>query len=35
MLEAFKEYKQECENRTFPTEAHTFKMKDEVLEKLY
>lgn len=35
MLEAFKKYKQECENRTFPTEAHTFKMKDEVLEKLY
>lgn len=35
MLEAFKEYKQECENRTFPAEAHTFKMKDEVLEKLY
>lgn len=35
MLEAFKKYKQECENRTFPTETHTFKMKDEVLEKLY
>ncbi len=35
MLNAFKEYKHECENRTFPTESNTFKMNAEVLEKLY
>ena len=35
MLEAFKQYKAECENRTFPTPSNTFKISDEVLEKLY
>ena len=35
MLEAFKQYKAECENRTFPTPSHTFKISEEVLEKLY
>ena len=34
MLEAFKQYKAECENRTFPTPSHTFKISEEVLEKL-
>jgi 3-methyl-2-oxobutanoate hydroxymethyltransferase len=35
MLNAFKEYKKEVEERTFPDDSHTFKIKDEVLEKLY
>lgn len=35
MLNAFIEYKKECENRTFPAERNTFKIKDEVLDKLY
>ena len=35
MLEAFKQYKAECENRTFPTPSNTFKISKEVLEKLY
>ena len=35
MLEAFKQYKAECENRTFPTPSNTFKISEEVLEQLY
>lgn len=35
MLEAIKQYKAECENRTFPTPSNTFKISEEVLEKLY
>lgn len=35
MLNAFKEYKEECEKRTFPTDANTFKISDDVLNKLY
>lgn len=35
MLEAFKQYKADCEERTFPSEAHAFKISDEVMEKLY
>lgn len=35
MLEAFKQYKAECENRTFPTPSNTFKISEEVLEELY
>ncbi len=35
MIEAFKQYKAECENRTFPTPSNTFKISEEVLEKLY
>lgn len=35
MLEAFKQYKAECENRTFPNPSNTFKISEEVLEKLY
>lgn len=35
MLNAFRQYKEECENRTFPAEEQSFKMSDEVLSKLY
>lgn len=35
MLDAFKQYKEECENRTFPAAANTFTISEEVLEKLY
>ena len=35
MLEAFKQYKEDCEKRNFPTEEQSFKMSDEVLSKLY
>lgn len=35
MLDAFKQYKEECANRTFPTTSHTFKISEDVLEKLY
>lgn len=35
MLEAFKQYKTDCEERTFPNESQTFSMNEEVLQKLY
>lgn len=35
MLEAFKQYKEECEQRTFPAPNNTFTISEEVLEKLY
>lgn len=35
MLEAFKQYKLDCEQRTFPAQQHTYAIGDEVLEKLY
>lgn len=35
MLNAFREYKGECEQRTFPSKAHTFAISDDVMEKLY
>ena len=35
MQEAIEEYKQEVINREFPAKEHTFKISDEVLEKLY
>ncbi len=35
MLDAFRQYKEECEQRTFPAPEHSFKLSDEVLEKLY
>ena len=35
MLQAFRQYKEECEQRTFPAEEQTFKISDDVLEKLY
>lgn len=34
MLEAFKQYKQDCEARTFPAENQTYAISDEVLERL-
>jgi len=34
ILEALKQYKAEVENRSFPTEAHSFTMKSEELDKL-
>lgn len=35
MLEAFKQYKLDCEQRSFPAQQHTYAIGDEVLEKLY
>lgn len=35
MLEAFKQYKDECENRSFPADNNTFAISEEVMEKLY
>ena len=35
MLQAFKEYKQECELRTFPENSRTYSIKEEVLEDLF
>jgi 3-methyl-2-oxobutanoate hydroxymethyltransferase len=35
MLQAFKEYKQECELRTFPENSRTYSIKEEVLEVLF
>jgi len=34
MLEAFRQYKQDCEDRTFPGESQTYAISDEVLEQL-
>lgn len=34
MLEAFKQYKLDCEARTFPAENQTYAISDEVLERL-
>ena len=34
MLEAFKQYKQDCEARTFPGENQTYDISDEVLKEL-
>ena len=35
MLEAFKQYKQECEERTFPAAGQTYAISDEVMEQLF
>lgn len=35
MLNAFRQYKSEVEQRTFPAEQQTFKISDEIIEKLY
>lgn len=35
MLEAFKEYKRECEERVFPDEPYVFSVGDDVLDALY
>jgi 3-methyl-2-oxobutanoate hydroxymethyltransferase len=35
MLEAFKQYKQECEDRSFPAAGQTYAISDDVMEKLF
>ncbi len=35
MLEAFKQYKHDVENREFPSKEQSFAISDEVIEKLY
>lgn len=35
MLEAFKQYKEECEQRAFPSDSQSFGINEEVLQKLY
>lgn len=35
MLEAFKQYKQECEDRSFPAAGQTYGISDDVMEKLF
>lgn len=35
MLQAFKEYKQDCELRTFPENSRTYSIKEEILEELF
>ena len=35
MLEAFKQYKQECEERTFPATSQSYAISDEVMEQLF
>ena len=35
MLEAFKQYKQECEERSFPAAGQTYAISDDVMEKLF
>lgn len=35
MTAAFKQYDQEVKNMSFPSEEHTYKIDDEIIEKLY
>ena len=35
MLEAFKQYKQECEERSFPEASQTYAISDEVMQALF
>lgn len=35
MLKAFKQYKQECEDRSFPAAGQTYAISDDVMEKLF
>lgn len=35
MLEAFKQYKEECEQRTFPEDNRTYAIREEVLQELF
>jgi 3-methyl-2-oxobutanoate hydroxymethyltransferase len=35
MKEAFAEYSKEVKDGTFPAEEHTFKISDDILERLY
>lgn len=34
MVQAFKDYDQEVKAGTYPTEAHGFKIEEEIIEKL-
>ena len=34
MLESFRQYKEDVENRTFPAEEHTYDISDEVMQEL-
>ena len=34
MLEAFKQYKQDCEQRTFPDESQTYAIDESIIEEL-
>ena len=35
MAQAFKAYDEEVKSGAFPSQEHTFKISDEVMEKLY
>lgn len=35
MLDAFRQYKSECESEAFPAQEHTFGIDEEILNKLY
>ena len=35
MKNAFKEYIEEVQNGNFPAEEHTYKIDDDIIEKLY
>lgn len=35
MLEAFRQYKSDCEAQTFPAAEHTFTIDEDILDKLY
>ena len=35
MLEAFKQYKQECEERAFPATGQTYAISEEVMQALF
>ena len=35
MLEAFKQYKKECEDRSFPEASQTYEINDDVMDKLF
>ena len=35
MLEAFKQYKQECEQRSFPEAEQAYAMSEEVMQELF
>ena len=35
MKNAFKEYIEEVQNGNFPAEKHTYKIDDDIIEKLY
>ena len=35
MLEAFKQYKEECASRAFPEASQTYAISDEVMQALF